>query len=501
MQSAVSIGFSQPSEEVIKNSPVFCPGGNCTWPDFETLGVCHKRENATDLIEKSDITVEPFLFPSPVTNFSLPNGISIENADGTYFFPGADRLDKPDYWMGTLNTGEPRKTVMMEELTTLIWSTSIIAIDTERMYAASEDNPLRWPEIPIQASECALYYCVKSIKASVNNNILHERQAPATRFSMTQDSWKPIKDGRYAMELARMPHGVLVNNQLPDDLQFDPYTPRIGRSDVSFRDTAESEGVAYNVTQVSVFSLSEYLLDIWKLADGMGAETWALDDGEVTKGLRNLTRLSNGYARTNPKVPKYIVYEPEMTNLWWNNGTGFMAEKRFEALAISLTNQMRADRLSLRAETSDASDGAVFGVIQVPVTIYQTSWKWITFHSVVLIGTLLFCAGIMALPTVNRPTAALPVWKSSSLPILNCGIFVQGVSTIREMAERAKKRKVMIRPMVNASDTGGDGELVHARRSSSSDRWGRNEQNTTPINGSCPDPLAPPSDDDTSLEA
>lgn len=406
MKTAVSLGLTRPSKELKRAAPVFCPAGNCTWPDFETLGICHKCSDLTDKVKTVERPERRVAYGLPSTTFSLPNGVTIQNTDGTFVFSEGYKPEL-SYWMTAFSTGQPRKTATMEGLKTLLWSTSIIAIDTEKLHTASRETPLRWPDIPLKASECGLYYCVKTVKASVDDNIVQERQVEATRFSMTRDSWKPMDwetgepidaDSEEIKDyLSEIPPGVWVDGQLPDDLQFDLHTHFIDRSDVSFQDPTESEAVSYSISHISVLSISEYFMD-----------TWELDFRGEVKGSRNLTRMFNGLAYLQSYTVDSLVYHPDMITMMWTNETGFKMEETFEALAISLTNEMRSYGMVMGADVPDDPDRAVAGVMQVPMPIYHASWGWIAFHSVVLLGTLLFCTGTIAWPTFDRQTV-LPI--------------------------------------------------------------------------------------------
>lgn len=67
------------------------------------------------------------------------------------------------YTMTSFGAGNSSKTVTMN-VDTLVWSTSFIYPDVDAVTAASSPvgdkspHPLMWPDVPLQATECALYY-------------------------------------------------------------------------------------------------------------------------------------------------------------------------------------------------------------------------------------------------------------------------------------------------------------------------------------------------------
>lgn len=72
MKAAAYSGFFSPVDSTF-NVTSHCPSGNCTWPPFQSLGVCGSCEDLTPLIETIPIAPEYFPGGGPA-NFKLPNG-------------------------------------------------------------------------------------------------------------------------------------------------------------------------------------------------------------------------------------------------------------------------------------------------------------------------------------------------------------------------------------------------------------------------------------------
>lgn len=72
--------------------------------------------------------------------------------------------------MPSFGTGDPAKTNRMQEINTLIWSMSIIYFEAKR----TDYTRFAWPDMPLRAKECALYYCIKTIESKVDDNVIHD---------------------------------------------------------------------------------------------------------------------------------------------------------------------------------------------------------------------------------------------------------------------------------------------------------------------------------------
>jgi hypothetical protein len=114
----------------------------------------------------------------PYTTFSLPNSLHLNNANEweyyTTFMIGKEegrRGHRIDYLMegGTmmtnLRTVNETATISARNLATLIWSMSMIRV-------GPDDPTGTWPDLPLSAMECSLFYCVNSYKFEVSNGSL-----------------------------------------------------------------------------------------------------------------------------------------------------------------------------------------------------------------------------------------------------------------------------------------------------------------------------------------
>lgn len=83
--------------------------------------------------------------------------------------------------MTTLGTANATETVCMPKLDTLIWSTAMIQAEPD-----PRNTSAAWPDLPISAMECVLFYCVTEYETIVSNGAprVVKREVPdATRVA------------------------------------------------------------------------------------------------------------------------------------------------------------------------------------------------------------------------------------------------------------------------------------------------------------------------------
>lgn len=170
MKAAAYSGFSSPIKTDF-NVMSSCPSGNCTWPHFQSLGVCGSCEDLTPQIERVPIGPEYISGGGP-SNFRLPNGFSMTT-----------------------------KTTLKDEHSPLTYmNISTIASMYSNLYSTIDDFTLNNISIAFSdrgsllidffalrlrglsnsgdnvtfAKECVLQYCVKNITAVQRNGELLE---------------------------------------------------------------------------------------------------------------------------------------------------------------------------------------------------------------------------------------------------------------------------------------------------------------------------------------
>ncbi|KAK4039161.1 hypothetical protein C8A01DRAFT_16797 [Parachaetomium inaequale] len=474
MQSAVLAGLSRTPEEVEQEVLVQCPTSNCTWAPFNTLGVCHRCNNVTaDLrrvdgrdsrfVEILDATFGPIVYGSvdgrplglqevrpfdvPTTAYSLSNGHFIANGNGCSLddhsrecdikLPGTNGVvGLKRYTITSFGTGNPNKTNTMKDIDTLIWSMSVISPNVGEFSA----SPV-WPNVTMQAMECAIYYCVKKVTSSMESNQLFEN---ITEVHTVQDpdSWQRIGNNS---EDSQFPPFVPP----PGNLEFDPLYSLASYSDLHLNDPSTNE--PYKVNDDSVKSISAYFRSLFLANFSRDVPVPGMAD-ELEKLLHKGAVGVNGASFTPPpsqtgKV-RVEVTPLALKNLWtW---TRYNMTRTFYTLATSMTNEMRRNS---EAETNPNLGQDTEGTMKMKgnqriwTVRYEIQWAWIALHGITLLLGVVFL-GITLWNSGTGGAEPVPLWKSSTLATIRrgyqIGAALEGANTVQEMESAARKAYVKV---------------------------------------------------------
>jgi hypothetical protein len=472
MQSAILNGLSRSPSEIEKEALVQCPTGNCTWDPFDTVGVCHKCNDITDDLRREEgfgkilIALGGTQFDGktiPSTAYVLPNGHFIANIDGCPPYNGESVWAECDdeqplitysdrrSTATTFGTGNPKKTNTMKDVNTLIWSTSIIYPDVGWANKSSSvlgdmpdddsDDVIKWPEVEMKAQECALYYCMKTVRASVEGNQLTEDIQENKTVTLTDYSWERGDERPDAI-----PENIPPNDE-KDSLEFHKYYSVVDYSDLTFNTT--DVWSAY-ISQDSVKSISAYFQTLFKGQVTGPNYRKHLEDklGKDAVGINGAT-----YGPYDPETFAMESTPPAITNMWsWrkNNMT-----RVFHGLAASMTNEMRRNYDPEYVSNSEEDGeriqtalGTQWGKAGRSTVVYRIQWPWITLHGFMLLtGATFFCATLIS-DAGSRSRYDVPLWKSSSLATIRRGFEVghllQGAETVDDMDALARKVHVKV---------------------------------------------------------
>ncbi|RMJ27784.1 hypothetical protein PHISP_01357 [Aspergillus sp. HF37] len=424
MQAAVLNGFSLSGKTIDQQAPVQCPTANCIWDPFQTLGVCRRCSDLSHDLKRVDGFGEAFnTFPnrndqkmSPkdaVTAHVLPNGHFLANVNGCLesglacYVPGTtagDGLDPFKVASTSFGTGDPMKTNSMQDIDTLIWSMSMIHFEENTQYDQT------WPDIPLRATECALYYCVKTMNPSVSGNIIHDNASEATDALRDPDSW--TTSPREFMKEVYAPENIPPDNGNAT-LEYDKRYSSAKRDNLVLHFPNNSSKPRYDLTDTAVWALSQFFQELLSTNLTGGANATAA----IAERLSSDAVGFNGISRDGDGN---IGKPPALASIW--NFDKLDMPGTFATLATSMTNGMRQD-------LHDGDTEYVSGFQGTPKKYYNTQWGWIALHGAVLSGGVLFWATTVW--NSNRPLKAVPAWKNSSLAVISRG------STAAEALERA----------------------------------------------------------------
>lgn len=210
-----------------------------SYSTFDQQWICYQQDNSA-------------LSSSNSTGFSVENGLWIEKMDGWSYqmlSRNGSRKGTSGYYingatmMASYGTGNPAATNTFQESDTLIWAMSMMQVLPD-----PTDNDTVWPNLPIKATECGLFYCVNSYTANVTNGILYEDEQPASNSLRASDSWQPYGGSTF-----------LTPSQV-DSIQFDDCVSSVPRTDLTL-------GSGYNITWTSVNSISAFINSTFALED------------------------------------------------------------------------------------------------------------------------------------------------------------------------------------------------------------------------------------------
>lgn len=365
LQSAALFGLVQPHDLIVQQLPITCPTGNCTFESFQSLAVCNRCKDVTDqLVMSSDEQpLGAMLFRSGTgaseangTRMSLPNGLFIRNED-------MDETSVP-LNMVSWGTGNASATVSSQDIDTLIWSMTMIRAGVNPV-----TNNFTWPDVPVQAQECALYYCVNEYRSIIAKGVLHELIITNTTATRSPASW----------EVVHVRPGWLKDGPPSPSIEYISKTADITRTDLSL-------GNGYNISQAAVDSISAWF------------HTFMAD---ITINPPEVYYL-NGY---HGGVDNRVQFAPDMMQSLYNSKN---ISSTFDNVATSLSNAIRAG----------ADDGEKrFGSTVQYETRFLVIWPWITLHAFLAVVGL--CDLILSSSTSARE--GVQPWKSHFLAVMAWG--------------------------------------------------------------------------------
>ena len=192
MAAAVSSGYTAASSNDIANGSFICPSGNCSYPIYDTLGVCSKCVDLSDMLRYVE---RDFYSTYEYGNVMLANG-HYENLTGINWNmthptnssssglgrpPGPLRVALMNVTATTLNEAWISEEDGIEGDDGLFINQTWLPISN---FTSKEPNMIvtlamvnatnfdSWPGADLSAKECSLSFCIQSMNTSVSNGIL-----------------------------------------------------------------------------------------------------------------------------------------------------------------------------------------------------------------------------------------------------------------------------------------------------------------------------------------
>ncbi|KAL4899348.1 hypothetical protein BDW74DRAFT_189438 [Aspergillus multicolor] len=240
---AIYSGIYQTESPNSNSALASCPTGNCTFAPYQSLGFCSRCANITDSLEVNETTFGTLTN----YNYTLPNGFYFTTAmNSIYLMNATTNLD-------------------------------LLKLDTTGLPLILNFTAISSPgygTTGITATECALYFCVETYGAAVQEGSFSEnRTAVATASNITS----------YGTEnFAITPEVCYVNGTRHEK----PYT-----------NTTDQEACVYNINWLSRLAMSNSL---YPLLEGYGSlfisnrPSWSTETLEAVYGTQgNLTDIAS----------------------------------------------------------------------------------------------------------------------------------------------------------------------------------------------------------------
>jgi hypothetical protein len=182
VQMAISNGAN--SQGQIDDFPASCPTSNCTWPKFQSLGLCSTCVDVTDYAQKNwkcedgaNNTFDGFVGKNRTCSYKLPNSAFDYEYQIFYDEVGGDYTEVD---------GELRLNVWSTDVHQATFSDNIMLLVSRITFGESQSLvPGGAREQVQEATECALAMCVEEHDLSITSGIMsHSVVAVEQPFSM-----------------------------------------------------------------------------------------------------------------------------------------------------------------------------------------------------------------------------------------------------------------------------------------------------------------------------
>lgn len=419
MQGAIEFSLTSSTDAVKQQAQTNCPGSDCEFNSFRSLAVCSKCTNLNNQLKRSQngngTQLSFYQWDKSLagatrngTVYELPNGLYLDNIDEDYGV-GGDMV-----YMTAAGTANPERTVAMSDVNTLIWSETMIKVKADPFGKKEE----MWPDFDVEASECALYYCVREYSVAVRDGIVFQESAPVESVKRNPTSWKPMGNN---------PSENKLSDKVIQSLAYHPTDSLVERSDLQL---INDSGDRWNISKEAVDGISYFMQHLFaacldRPSGGKVDCTDATENWGITNGF---------YLTVNSSKGATEEYQPNSAKVLFQASD---LDDTFKKIAMSMSNALRA------GDSDKASTG---GVVLTPKTVYAVDWRWFTLPSFVELAGLIFFG--LAVWSTAKTRGSVPVWKSSELAVLAHGIAahtaLKDARTPEEQQRKARDAQVVL---------------------------------------------------------
>ncbi|KAJ4381543.1 hypothetical protein N0V86_002903 [Didymella sp. IMI 355093] len=401
--------------------PLSCPTSNCTWPAYETLGVCSQCADVSDLLEYACLYTRIDWSQNQIgaiDEAAYPNGTICG-----YFLNATS--ETPVLMTGYLLNETDANSSVSETLlartlplTDMIYKTPVFGgsinfrhvrnpiLDTLIVSAADPSSSDPWDKLPV-ALECVLSWCVKTVESSYDLGEYGE--------NITSAFWNTT-EGAFPWEVYNVGAG-------DETLTFTIYT-----QDVAITPPPSSR----NLSRPLIYN------ETYHLSNDTASNAIMVFDDYFPSSYTSMAHSDTPMLRYKnfaggPSLRK-LRFNPLLAP---NNIT-----RHFERLATSLTNAIRSDTTS-----REMLHGSAYSM----ENYVAVRWEWLTLPLGLLLSALIFLSATIATSAAEGREGGVGVWKTSAIATLLYGLpdDVQKKLTCTEDGTpraKAKELKVRLQP-------------------------------------------------------
>lgn len=369
-----------------------CPTSNCTYPLFQSLAVCVKCENITDLVTQI-CNQSVFKLPDPTgatlqlvsCNYALPNGLAINQTSQLNETAGGPSSGIYRTTIAATAELEPAKLVDS--------NASFVTMNILRGKSCAPMGKEVGLNMTIRATQCSLSWCVGTYNSSVKRGKLEE---DAIRFST-------------------------------ENFEEDPSNEMFGITPSYSIDGGPN--ARFVINKRSSGSLAAWLQEKLTFSNSKAdPDQPDISSNVSSSDTRATGRLSETLTLFQKTDPEYI----------------------FTNLAKAMTTYIR----SIDASQQEQADTdwpvknvrPVLGTSTALHVYIAIRWPWLIFTGAILLSTLVF----FALVVLQSAKNGVVVWKSSPLALLFHGLQLEDKErcepmNLEGMEHRAKQIRVQLR--------------------------------------------------------
>ena len=345
----------------------------------------------------------------PNTEYRLPNGLLLDNME---------HQNSTTYMTG-YGTSNATESLSFSSKDTLLWSMTMIKLARAGT----------WPDPPVTAIECGLWYCVNEYSSAVEKGSLVETftPAPSTR---SPESWQVLPEQPYFTVPQK------IKNPPPDTLDYYEDSSSLLRTDLQLGD-------GFNLSQTAIYGIGKAMNETFLVIPTVN------DTSGRTRFINSYVLARGGLVTYHPTVTQTLYSSPNL-------------DATFAALAKSMTNTIRDN-----GDDSPVATGRA-GTYRV---LFEVHWPYL-----ILPATLVLAGAAFLLTVILQTRAAgIAFWYSNVMPSVALGAqlgpIFDGDMQLSRMSGIAKLQSVQYpksseagKPVSTANVNGdGDYEMLNVK--------------------------------------